>query len=267
MHNPVDKPPERTFAMVLAYDGTRYGGWQRQENSLGVQQIVEEALEKALNVRPRTLASGRTDAGVHALGQIVRFRTRRWKHEASKLVPAINRNFPKDIAVQQVDEMVPTFNPMRDSITKVYRYTLRIARCPDPFDERIAWYMPRRLDLDLLKAAATQVVGKHDFVSFQSLGSPRSSTVRTITRLEVTTAPARYGHYIHLDFEADGFLYNMVRNITGTLVAISTRGMEATTMASILEARDRKHIGQNAPACGLCLMRVNYPASVYLETC
>ena len=259
-------PQQRTFSATLAYDGTRYGGWQRQINSLAIQECLEKALANAFGTPIRTLASGRTDAGVHAFGQVVRFRTTAWRHEAYKLVAAINRHLPRDIAVQQVRETVATFNPMQDSISKTYRYTIRSAKCPDPFDERIAWYIPLRLDFNLIKEAASFMVGKHDFLSFERLGSPRATTVRTMMRLDVHQAPTRFGTYIHLDFEADGFLYNMVRNISGTLVSIATRQLPADTIQKILLAKNRKLCAQNAPACGLCLMYVNYPDSVYLDT-
>ncbi len=263
-----DEPAEvtqRTFAVILAYDGTRYGGWQRQINSMAIQQCLEDAIQQAVKQPCRTLASGRTDAGVHALGQVVRFRTSNWRHSSQKLVPAINRYLPRDIAVQQVREMVTSFNPLRDAISKTYRYKIRYAQSPDPFDERIAWYLPRPINYELLKEAATFLVGKHDFAAFETLGSPRSTSIRTMFRLDITKEAARFGEYIHLDFEADGFLYNMVRNITGTLISVATRELPAVSIQEVLLAKKRNHFGQNAPACGLCLMHVNYPDSVYLD--
>jgi tRNA pseudouridine38-40 synthase len=256
---------QRTFSLILAYDGTRYGGWQRQKNSLAIQECLEKALASALGSTTKTVASGRTDSGVHAFGQVVRFRTSNWRHEAYKLVPTINRYMPRDMAVQEVREMVTTFNPIRDATSKSYRYTIRSSKSPDPFDDRVAWYIPRRLDYELLEKSARYLVGTHDFVSFERLGSPRITTVRNMMRLDVHRSPARFGTYIHLDFEADGFLYNMVRNISGTLVSIATRGLPAETILEILLAKNRKLSAQNAPACGLCLMYVNYPDSVYLQ--
>ncbi len=183
------QPNQRTFCAIVAYDGTRYGGWQRQINSLSIQQCVEDAIQAAVNETCRTLASGRTDAGVHAHGQVIRFRTTKWAHEDYKLIAAINRHLPRDIAIQQVREATSTFNPMRDAISKTYRYTIRWSRCPDPFDERVAWFLPRRLDYDVLMESAAYLVGKHDFASFETLGSPRSSTVRTMYRLDGSDNP------------------------------------------------------------------------------
>ncbi len=255
----------RTFAATVAYDGSNYGGWQRQINSTSVQQVLEEALTKAVRKHSKTVASGRTDAGVHAIGQVVRFRTTCWSHEPHRLIPAINRWLPPDIAVQDVREVVPTFHPIRQSIAKTYRYTLRVAKSPDPFDARTSWYIPRPLDIEKMKEAAAHLVGEHDFISFQSLGSPRTSTIRTIHRFDISTADARFGQYVYLDIEANGFLYNMARCIAGTLVILSGNDVPTSHVADVLHSKSRRRAGQNAPPWGLCLQHVQYPSELFMS--
>ncbi len=253
----------RTFAATVAYDGSQYGGWQRQINSMSVQQRLEEAIELALGVPCKTQASGRTDAGVHAVGQIVRFRTDRWQHEAFKLAAAINRWLPPDIAVQEVRDAVPTFSPPRDAISKTYAYSIRLAKSPDPFDGRTSWYFRRVVDIDKLILASQFLIGEHDFISFQAIGSPRRSTIRTIFRIDVRNEPARHGTKLTIEIEANGFLYNMARCIVGSLVEIASRNLPITELDDMLKAKSRRKAGQTAPAHGLCLMRVNYPSNVF----
>ena len=257
--------PRRTFALTVAYDGSGYGGWQRQENAVGVQQRLEAAIALALGEECRTLGSGRTDAGVHAFAQIVRLRAASWRAPAEALVPAINRHLPPDIAVQSVREAVVSFHPIRDAVEKTYRYNIRLSKSPDPFEGRTAWYMPRPLRVDAFREAAAVLEGTHDFASFQSLGSPRVCTVRTIRRVEVAEGPTRHGRLLRIDMTADGFLYNMARSIVGTLVAIAAGGHDPRRMGEVIAARNRRAAGQTAPACGLCLMDVRYPAECFLD--
>ena len=255
----------RSFALTVAYDGTNYGGWQRQINNTSIQARLEEAIQSALGVNCKTLASGRTDKGVHAVGQVVRFRTNRWKHESYKLIPAINRWLPPDISVQAIRQVIPIFNPIKYATSKTYRYQIRMSKCPDPFEQATSWYFRRELDLTRMKSAAECLLGKHDFASFQADGSPRSSTIRTIKSLVLQSREVRTGTMLLIDIQADGFLYNMARNIVGTLVDIGARNLPPTLMTNILQARLRRLAGQTAPACGLCLLHVEYPANVYLE--
>ena len=259
------KAATRTFALTVAYDGTGYGGWQRQINASSIQESLEDALAAALGHPCPTLASGRTDAGVHAIGQVVRMRSDRWRHTAEKLIPAINRHLPPQIAVQRARDAAAVFHPIRDAVEKTYRYNIRLSRSPDPFDCRTSWFMPRPIDIDSLRAAASLLEGRHDFSAFESLGSPRVSRVRTMRRVQIRELPGRRGSNLRIDMTANGFLYNMARAIAGSLVLVAARGGGGPErMQEILQGRSRRLAGQTAPACGLCLLRVRYPAAVFL---
>jgi tRNA pseudouridine38-40 synthase len=254
-----------TFALTIAYDGTRYAGWQNQLNAISVQQRLEEAVQRAFGCQTPVVGSGRTDAGVHALGQVARLSLPQWPHGAAKLVPALNTRLPSDIVVRQARLVRPDFDPVRQATGKHYRYTLRAAACPDPMGGKYHWYFPRPLDVEAMRRAAERLLGCHDFASFQSMGSPRATTVRTVRELAVTERPAMEGREIHFDICADGFLYNMVRNIVGSLVEIGTGRFGAVWLEDALRAKDRGRAGQTAPPQGLCLMHVQYPASCFLE--
>jgi tRNA pseudouridine38-40 synthase len=253
----------RTFALTIAYDGTRYSGWQNQLNAISIQQRLEEAVEKALGVRTPVVGSGRTDAGVHAIGQVAKLTLPLWPHPVEKLVPAINTRLPYDIVVRSAREARSDFDAVRSARGKRYRYTIRAAPCPDPMLGRFHWYFPRPLDLEAMRLAAKYLEGCHDFEAFQSLGSPRLTTVRTIRDLSINQTPALEGYDIGIEIEADGFLYNMVRNIVGSLVDIGVGRFSSHWIQDLLESKDRGRAGQTAPPQGLCLLRVNYPEACF----
>jgi tRNA pseudouridine38-40 synthase len=261
-----DLSTSRTFALTIAYDGTRYAGWQNQLNAISVQQRIEEAVFAAFEHRTPVVASGRTDSGVHAQGQVARLEIPRWRHASDKLIPAMNRRLPRDIVVRRAREVRSDFDPVRNAISKRYRYTLRVAPCPDPVMRRFHWYHPRQLDVAEMQSAACYLLGCHDFVAFQTLGSPRKSTVRTIKHLSVEPRETLDGYDLLIDIEADGFLYNMVRNIVGSLVEIGTGRYGARWIDDTLKSKERSRAGQTAPPEGLCLMQVNYPEACFLET-
>jgi tRNA pseudouridine38-40 synthase len=254
----------RTFALTIAYDGTRYAGWQNQLNAISIQQRLEEAVEKAFSVRTPVVGSGRTDSGVHALAQVAKLTLPNWPHSVDKLVPAINTRLPYDIVVRSAREVRSDFDAVRNAIVKRYRYTLRAAKCPDPMSGRYHWYFPRPLDIDAMSKAAKFLEGCHDFEAFQSPGSPRVTTVRTIRDLKIDEVPAMEGRDIYIEVEADGFLYNMVRNIVGSLVDIGTGRFGIHWIKDVLESKDRGRAGQTAPPHGLCLLRVDYPEACFI---
>lgn len=256
----------KTFALTIAYDGTRYAGWQSQLNAITIQQRIEEAVEKAFDIQTAVVASGRTDAGVHALGQVARLRLPVWRHSSDKLVPAINRRLPLDIVVRRAQDVHPEFDPIRNAIVKRYRYTIRVAPCPDPIHGRLHWYHPRPLDVEAMRMAAKYLVGCHNFVAFQTIGSPRKTTVRTIRELSVETQDTMEGYDLLIEVEADGFLYNMVRNIVGSMIEIGIGRFGPRWIEDTLYSKDRSRAGQTAPPQGLCLMRVEYPRKCFLET-
>jgi len=261
-----DLSTSRTFALTIAYDGTRYAGWQNQINAISIQQRIEEAVVAAFDIRTPVVASGRTDSGVHAQGQVARLVIPKWRHPSEKIIPALNRRLPRDIVVRNAREVRSEFDPVRSAISKRYRYTLRVARCPDPVSGRFHWYHPRPLDFSEMQTAARYLVGCHDFVAFQTIGSPRKSTVRTIRHLSVEPRDALDGCDLVIDVEADGFLYNMVRNIVGSLVDVGTGRYSARWIDDTLQSKERSRAGQTAPPQGLCLMHVNYPDGCFLET-
>lgn len=243
----------RTIKLTIAYDGTDYAGWQVQPNRPTVQSVLEEAIECVTGEVSRTLASGRTDAGVHALGQVVGFRTSS-DLEPEVLVRALNANLPEDIVVLDAAEVTDLFHPIGDSIKKRYRYVIHDAAIRDVFCRRYAWHCRYRLDADPMARAAAVLLGKHDFSSFESTGAPRKSSVRTISDISVV----RHGSRIEIEVEADGFLYNMVRAIVGTLVEIGRGSMSEGWMRQVLLAKSRKAAGPTAPPEGLFLVKVDY---------
>ncbi|MHC4938802.1 MAG: tRNA pseudouridine(38-40) synthase TruA [Planctomycetota bacterium] len=244
----------KTFCIRLSYDGTRYAGWQRQSNAPSIQGTLEAAAE-AINGEPTpVLGAGRTDAGVHARDQAARFRTPRDLDE--RAVPrALNAHLPGDIVVHHARQVDEGFHPIGDAVGKHYRYTLRVSEFDSPFDRAFVHRVPGPLDLDRMREAAGSLRGKHDFVAFEKAGSPRPSTVRTLRQVDV----AEEGAYIGLDFEGDGFLYGMARNLAGTLLRVGRAVLDPAAIPAALAQCDPAIAGPCLPARGLCLMRVDYP--------
>ena len=255
----------RKFAITNAYDGTDYGGWQFQINAVTIQQRLTEAISKATTEKVHVQGSGRTDSGVHSLGQVGAFVLQNWKHDSDKLVLAINRYLPPDIMVRECREVVLAFDPIRDARSKRYRYTIRNAKVSDVMYYRFHWWLPRLLDHAAMREAAKFLIGTHDFKGFETPGSPRLTTTRTVYALEVCTIQNMDGVDLCIDVEADGFLYNMVRNIVGTLRDVGADRFGPRWLLSVLESRERKQTDLTAPARGLCLMQVNYPVDLFLK--
>jgi len=242
------------YKAVITYDGTGYHGFQRQREDPTVQCALESALRSLTGQETAVVAAGRTDAGVHALGQVISFASscpipvERW-------VPALNACLPLTIRVRRVQRVADSFHPGKAARAKHYRYHVRPeAHVGSPFLGRYVLEIPARLDLDAMRAACRSLVGRHDFASFQASGRPVRSTVRTLFRLSWI----KRGRLILCDCVGDGFLYKMVRNIVGTLLEIGQGQYEPTSMAGILQARDRSAAGPTAPPHGLWLMRVFY---------
>ena len=212
----------------------------------------------------RTLASGRTDAGVHALGQVVGLRTESTLG-LEVLRRALNANLPDDVAVLEAAEAPEGFHPIRDARWKRYRYVIHNGPIRDVFSRRYAWHLPAPLDAEAMQAAAACLLGTHDFASFQTAGAPRQSTVRTVSQAIVRCerddgagqgGPA--GQRIAFEIQADGFLYNMVRTIVGTLVEVGRGARRPAWVAEVLQAVDRRRAGPTAPPEGLFLLCVEY---------
>ena len=249
----------RSYRMTLAYDGTAYRGWQVQPGEVTVQGTVESALQRIVGQRVRVVASGRTDSGVHAQGQVVSFRCNT-RLEPATLCRALDANTPMDICVKQVLAAPTGFHAIRDAVSKRYRYVIQDGPNRDLFVRDYCWYIPQSLDLPTMRQAAACLVGRHDFTSFEAAGAPRRTSVRTVSALRVERTSLEATHGIIIEIEADGFLYNMVRNIVGSLVLVGRGRQSVEWMAAILAATDRTRAGPTAPARGLTLIDVRYPS-------
>ncbi len=261
-----DHDVPRTFMATVAYDGTNYGGWQMQKNAVSIQQKFEEALACFAEQRIVAIGSGRTDSGVHAEGQCVSFTLPHWRATAKQLIPAINRWLPYDISVLDCSEMRIDFNAQQHALRKRYRYRICIAQTPDPFQYRYHWRLVFNLDLEAMRQAAATLIGQHDFISFQSLGSPRKTTSREMHEISIHEREALNGRDLIIEMEANGFLYNMARNIVGTLVEIGRSKKPVSWMEQVLTTRDRRAAGNTAPALGLSLIRVYYEPHWYMDS-
>jgi tRNA pseudouridine38-40 synthase len=244
----------RNLKLILSYDGTEFHGWQTQPGLRTVQETLEQVIETITGEHSFANASGRTDTGVHAVGQVVNFKTAS-HHVPQTFLRAINGHLPADVVVRQCGDVPPEFDASRDALRKLYRYILHDGRIPDVFLRRYAWHVPfGRLNEAAMAAAAQPLLGTHDFHSFETEWPNRLTSVRTITRLTVE----RHDEQIWIEAEAEGFLYNMVRAIVGTLVNVGRGYWPIEQVARILLAEDRRQAGPNAPPQGLFLMRVDY---------
>ncbi len=238
---------------VVAYDGTAFDGWQSQPGGNAVQDVIERRLAEVLKTALRIHGSGRTDAGVHALGQVFHFDAV-WPHGADKLRAALQAGLPDSIQLRSVRRAAAEFHARFSAQGKTYRYELFLGRA-DPFATRYCWSFDRPLDWAAIAEAAAMLRGEHDFKAFAAEGgTERESTVRNLRRLDVV----RRGRRVRLVFEADGFLYKMVRSLTGTLVNVGLGKLTPRDVAALLESKRRTPRVQTAPPQGLFLVRVHY---------
>ena len=242
------------YKLILSYDGADFQGWQTQPGYRTVQETLESALMTLTSEpRIRANASGRTDAGVHALGQVVNFFSAT-QIPFRKLLGAINAHLPDDVVVHSIEEVPAGFDANRDALRKLYRYVIHDGSPPSPFLRKYCCQVKHPLNAAAMARASEPLKGRHDFHSFETEWPNRASSVRTITHLTVNRA----GDHIWIDVEADGFLYNMVRTIVGTLMNIGRGYWPESMVAEILNAEDRAVAGPTAPAQGLFLVRVTY---------
>ena len=246
----------RWLKLTVAYDGTAYAGWQIQPSNPTIQGTLMDAWQAITGEVVTLTASGRTDAGVHALGQVVGLATAS-ELACERLRQGLNAKLPEDIVVTEVTSAPPGFHATHDALRKMYRYQIHNSRVRPLIDRRYRWHLPQELDVAAMREAGAILVGRHDFACFETTGSERSSTVRTLTKVEVGQGGTA-GELIDIDVEGDGFLYNMVRGIVGTLYEVGRGAREPSWVAEVLAGRDRKKAGPNAPAHGLVLMRVDY---------
>jgi len=244
----------RTFKLLIEYDGTQYLGWQVQPKGSTIQGVLQEKLFSLTGEKVHLMGSGRTDAGVHALGQVAHFRTKS-SLDAQTIQRALNSLLPPDIVIQSVVEVDEGFHARRSSKSKVYEYRILNRNLRSAFRKGYAWHIPQKLNLGELKKATHQLIGEQDFASFQSVGSPQKTTIRKVSRAEWKRD--RDG-LLRFEIEANGFLKQMVRAIVGTLVEVGKGKISSEEFQRILDSKDRKKAGPTAPAHGLFLKEVKY---------
>jgi tRNA pseudouridine38-40 synthase len=244
----------RNIKLTIEYDGTRYHGWQIQPNSNTIQGILQEKIGVITGERMSLIASGRTDAGVHALGQVANFRTES-RIPLEGIRDGVNSLTPGDIAIRNVEEMSDDFHARFDAKSKLYEYRILNRLVPSPLERTFSWHIAHRLDLKRMRQAGETLLGTHDFSSFRSAQSDNLNPVRTFMTLEIRRAG---GHTISIQMRADAFLKHMARNIVGTLVDAGRKRMDPDDMREILDARDRRRAGMTAPPHGLFLVEVDY---------
>ena len=250
------RPRQRNIKLAIAYNGAAYHGWQRQAEGIdAVQQRVEEAAAKIVGYPVTLSGAGRTDAGVHAAGQVANFYTTNLAIPLRGLRRAMNSRLPRDIAIRSADEVAEKFHASRSAIAKTYRYRIYVSpQRPVELHGQV-WHYWKSLDAERMQAAAVKLIGEHDFRGLATSAETRENTVRTIYRCEVARADSE----IIVSVTGNGFLYNMVRNIVGTLVEIGRGRWDPERIDGILASRDRRDAGPTAPPDGLSLMSVEYP--------
>ena len=246
----------RTLKITIAYDGTEFVGWQRQAEGVSIQALIEDALA-AFEGAPVTVhAAGRTDAGVHALGQVASVSINAG-HDVQAFQRGLNAALPPAVRIVGIEEADPEFHARFSARSKAYEYRIVNAPFVSPFLYRFAWHVPAPLDVDAMRNASSCLIGTYDFAAFQGAGAMVSSTRRTISSL-AWEAGGSYNRPLTFRVEGDGFLRHMVRNIVGTLVEVGAGRQPPSRIEEVLASRDRRQAGTTAPALGLFLVRVNY---------
>ncbi len=259
-HKEEMKRRSRNICLIVSYDGTDYHGFQRQTPPVvAVQNVLEEKLSRVFGDAVELAAAGRTDAGVHASGQVVNFFTD-GTIPVERVPRAVNSLLPHDIVVRRAFEADRDFSALHSAREKTYRYRILTGETPDPFLCRFSWYVRQPLDRLVMDKALDKLLGKHDFSSFRAAGGAPISPIRTMTRAELL----HDGQDIVFTFAADGFLYHMVRNIVGTLADVGRGVYSLEEFSAIISAKDRQRASATAPAAGLCLVRVDYDAPWYV---
>ena len=243
----------RNLRLDLCYDGTRYKGWQRLANTDNtIQAKLEQTLSRILGEQVEVTASGRTDAGTHALGQVVNVHCESTM-DCDQILSQLRRYLPEDIGIYSCKNVSPRFHARLNAVTKTYRYRIWNSEAPCVFERKYVWIQPADLDVDAMSLAAQSFVGTYDFGAFCSNKVGKKSTVRTIYSFEV----CRCGDEIQFTVKGNGFLYNMVRILVGTLVEVGAGQRSASQIPELFECK-RENTGITVPACGLCLMEVTY---------
>jgi tRNA pseudouridine38-40 synthase len=243
----------KNIMLVIEYDGTNYHGWQYQKNAITVQEVLEKAIEKVTGEKVNLIGSSRTDTGVHALYQVANFKTKT-KIPPEKLPYALNAVLPEDVVVIKAQEVDKSFHARYSARSKRYRYLILNRQFPMPTMRNYCWHVPYPLDVEAMKKASFFLKGTHDFSAFKASSTKKVNPVKTIYDLSVE----KNDEIIKIEVEANGFLYNMVRIIVGTLVYVGLGKIKAGDIPAIIESKDRTKAGITAPPQGLYLIRILY---------
>jgi tRNA pseudouridine38-40 synthase len=245
---------KKNFKMTIEYDGTGFHGWQIQKADPTIQAAIEDALATMTGQPVRLNGAGRTDAGVHAIGQVANFHCDT-RLDARDIKRGLNSLLPPDIVIRSCSIVAASFHARFDARSKLYRYRISNQRVPNAIGRQYEWFVRQPLDISAMRAALNQLVGRHDFSAFEGAGSPRAHSVRT-----VSTADLRVVSQGRLEvvIAADGFLRYMVRNIVGTAVAVGSGKFAVSDVSDILASGDRRQAAPTAPPHGLCLVTVEY---------
>jgi len=243
----------KRIKLTISYDGTNYCGWQIQPNGITIEEVLNKALGKLTGEEIQVIGASRTDSGVHALGNVAVFDTKT-TIPADKIAMALNQRLPEDIVITRSEEVALDFHPRYCDCSKTYEYHIINTRIPVPTKRLTNYFVSYELDLDKMRQAAGYLVGEHDFVSFCNVRTDVENTVRTVTALDVL----ENGDEITIRITGNGFLYNMVRIIVGTLIRVGRGFYAPEKVKEILEAKDRKAAGVTAPAHGLFLVEIKY---------
>ena len=243
----------RNIKLLIEYDGKEFNGWQKQPNKLNIQGEIERAIEEITGEKVDLIASGRTDAGVHALGQVANFKIEK-DIPIEKIPYALNSKLKKSIRIKEAEEVPEKFHSRYTCKKKTYRYVINNSIQGTAIYRNLQYHFLEKLDEDKMNEAAQYLVGEHDFKSFKASGTSSKSSVRTIYDAKVT----RSGELVTIELTGNGFLYNMVRIIAGTLVDVGTYKIEPIDVKNILDAKDRLKAGKTLPPTGLYLVKVEY---------
>lgn len=243
----------KRIRLIISYDGTNYCGWQVQINGITVEEVINKTLSELLKEKVEVIGASRTDSGVHAMGNIAVFDTET-KIPAEKISFALNQRLPDDIRIQKSEEVDIDFHPRYCDSTKTYEYKILNRKFPDPLVRLYTHFVYIPLNIELMKEAAGYIVGEHDFASFCSSGSQVKTTVRTIYSLDIK----KENDIISIKISGNGFLYNMVRIIVGTLMKVGLKVYPPNHVKEIMDSKDRYMAGPKAPAKGLTLLEIDY---------
>jgi tRNA pseudouridine38-40 synthase len=244
----------KNFKLIIEYDGSRYHGWQRQKEDLTVQGEIEKALKEMTSKAVTVIGSGRTDAGVHAEGQVANFKCET-RLEPASLMKGLNSLLAPDIVIKACEQVSASFHARYNAKSKIYHYKILNRPIPAAIGRQYSWFIRQALNQDAMRAAISHIIGLHDFKAFEATGSPRQRTTRQVFSAALSE---RKDSLLIFHIEADGFLRCMVRNMVGTLVDVGRKKLTAADFKRVLDSRDRSLAGATAPAHGLTLIKVNY---------